>query len=60
MLKEELISRGAKFIALRGMHYLEYEGYIIQQDPKMQTPIMPMPGVSMAQPKPLRFQVFWV
>ena len=58
-LKEELTSCGAKFVALRGMHYLEYEGHIIQQDPKAQTAAMPMPmpGVVMAPPQPLRFQV---
>jgi hypothetical protein len=55
-LKEQLIARGEKFMALKGKHYLEYSGFIAHQPapsvgihqmaPPMPVPPLPPPGTS--------------
>ena len=63
-LKQTLKERGQLFVALKGRHYKEYEGEIIQQDTKSSSgppPTVYPPGMMgpMRQRRPLlRFQVY--
>ena len=60
-LKQTLKEHGLQFLSLKGRHYKEYEGEIIQQDPKSSIPLPPMPpGIgspSQQNRSQLRFQV---
>ena len=63
-LKEDLRVRGRKFVELQGIHYLQYNGYIIEPHKVLVPQMFPQPGLMTSTVSPesmpiksLHFQV---